>query len=128
MPEPDTHVGFAWRAFSDAGSTPAASTKISVAENRTQEDNGSQMLTSIQVQILKRISTEGPTGCDGSAYIGKSKLAVLMGNQFFTDIAGKVVIDFGCGEGADAVEMALKGAKRVIGIDIQEDLLQTARR
>ena len=26
MPEPDTHVGFARRAFSDAGSTPAAST------------------------------------------------------------------------------------------------------
>ncbi len=85
------------------------------------------MLTNIQIQVLKRISTEGPTGCDGSAYIGKSKLAVLMGDQFFTDIAGKVVVDFGCGEGTDAVEMALKGAKRVIGIDIREDLLQTAR-
>jgi hypothetical protein len=28
MPEQDTHVGFALRAFSDAGSTPAASTDL----------------------------------------------------------------------------------------------------
>ncbi len=80
------------------------------------------MLTNIQIQVLKRISRSGPTGCDGSAYAGKSKLAVLMGNEFFADIAGKVVIDFGCGEGTDAVEMATKGAKRVIGIDIREDV------
>ena len=86
------------------------------------------MLTNIQIQVFKRISRRGPTGCDGSAYAGKSKLAVLMGNEFFADIAGKVVIDFGCGEGTDAVEMATKGAKRVIGIDIREDVLQAATR
>jgi SAM-dependent methyltransferase len=51
----------------------------------------------------------------------------MLGADFFTRIAGKVVIDFGCGEGADAVEMAGKGAKRVIGIDIRADVLQTAR-
>src|ERR1019366_9935320 len=51
----------------------------------------------------------------------------LMGDEFFTKIAGKVVIDFGSGEGAEAVEMAERGAKRVIGIDIREDVLQTAR-
>ena len=84
------------------------------------------MLTNIQTQILKRISPGGATGCDGSAYIGKSKLAVLMGDHFFAEIAGKVVVDFGCGDGADTVEMALKGAKRVIGIDIREDVLQAA--
>ena len=51
-----------------------------------------------------------------------------MGDDFFPRIAGKVVIDFGCGEGVDAVEMAEKGAKRVIGIDIREEVLQAARR
>src|ERR1019366_3298728 len=51
----------------------------------------------------------------------------LMGDEFFTKIAGKVVIDFGSGEGAEAVEMAGRGAKRVIGIDIREDVLQAAR-
>jgi SAM-dependent methyltransferase len=50
-----------------------------------------------------------------------------MGEEFFADIAGRVIIDFGCGDGADAVEMARKGAKRVIGIDIREDVLQAAR-
>ena len=50
-----------------------------------------------------------------------------MGDDFFSKIAGKVIVDFGCGEGAEAIEMALKGAKRVIGIDIREDVLQVAR-
>ena len=50
-----------------------------------------------------------------------------MGADFFTKIAGKVIIDFGCGEGIEAVEMAGRGAKLVIGLDIREDVLQTAR-
>jgi SAM-dependent methyltransferase len=86
------------------------------------------MLTNIQYRILKKISAGAPDCCSGSAYEGKSKLAVLMGADFFTRIAGKIIIDFGCGEGTDAVEMAEKGAKRVIGIDIRENVLQAARR
>src|SRR5271157_2479519 len=85
------------------------------------------MLTNIQYRILKRISPGAPDCCSGSAYEGKSKLAVQMGDQIFTKIAGKVIIDFGCGEGADAVEMAEKGARRVIGIDYRESVLQRAR-
>ena len=50
-----------------------------------------------------------------------------MGEDIFARIAGKVVVDFGCGEGSDAVELAGKGARRVIGIDNREDVLQTAR-
>lgn len=50
-----------------------------------------------------------------------------MGEDIFARIAGKVVVDFGCGEGSDAVELAAKGAKRVLGIDNREDVLQTAR-
>lgn len=85
------------------------------------------MLTDIQYKILKRISPGAPDSCCGSAYEGKSKLAVLMGNEFLTKIAGRVVIDFGCGEGAEAVDMAGRGARRVIGIDNREDVLQAAR-
>ncbi len=85
------------------------------------------ILTDIQYRILKRLSPQAPDCCTGSIYEGKSKLAVLMGEDIFEKIAGKVIIDFGCGEGADAVEMAGKGAKRVIGIDIREDLLEKAR-
>jgi 2-polyprenyl-3-methyl-5-hydroxy-6-metoxy-1,4-benzoquinol methylase len=86
-----------------------------------------EMLTNIQYRILKRISPGAPDCCSGSIYEGKSKLAALMGDEIFNKIAGKVIIDFGCGEGADAVEMAARGAKRVIGIDIREDILRVAR-
>src|ERR1700683_3999389 len=85
------------------------------------------MLTELQYRLLKRISP-GPPGCgSGSVYKGKSKLAVQLGEDILSRIADKVVIDFGCGEGADAVEMAANGAKRVIGIDTREDVLQKAR-
>lgn len=85
------------------------------------------MLTEIQCRILKRLSPGPPDCCSGCIYEGKSKLVVLMGDDFFTKIAGKVVIDFGCGEGGDVVEMAGKGARRVIGIDIRKNVLQAAR-
>jgi SAM-dependent methyltransferase len=93
-----------------------------------REDGQGAMLTDIQYRILTRISPGAPDCCSGSAYAGKSKLAAQLGNDIFSRIAGKVVIDFGCGEGADAVEMAEKGARRVIGVDYREDVLETARR
>ena len=74
------------------------------------------------------LSPGEPDRCSGSAYEGKSKLAVLMGTDFFNRIIGKIIIDFGCGEGSAGVEMAQKGAKRVIGIDIREDVLRPSYR
>ena len=73
------------------------------------------------------ISPGLPSCCSRSACEGRSKLAILMGDGFFPKIAGKVIVDFGCGDGADAVEMAANGAKQVIGIDIRENVLQPAR-
>ena len=86
------------------------------------------MLTNLQYQVLKRISPGAPDCCNGAFYEGKSKLAILLGDDVFERISGKVVIDFGCGEGAEAVELAQKGAKRVIGIDIREEILVVARK
>jgi SAM-dependent methyltransferase len=85
------------------------------------------VLTAIEVRILKWISPVAPRTCGPNVYEGKSKLSVLMGDGFFDRIAGKVVIDFGCGEGTEAVEMAQKGARRVIGIDVREQVLQAGR-
>jgi SAM-dependent methyltransferase len=62
----------------------------------------------------------------GGAYKGKSKLRVLLPG-IEAEIQDKVVLDFGCGPGAEAREMALLGAKRVIGLDISEKWLQLAR-
>jgi SAM-dependent methyltransferase len=86
------------------------------------------MWTNIQYRILKRISPESPSCCTGSVYQGHSKLEMLLGEAFLGRISGKTIIDFGCGEGTEAIEMAQKGAKRVIGIDNREDVLDTARR
>lgn len=82
----------------------------------------------IAYHILKRISKDGETGyMDGSAYANKSKLETVLGSQFWQEIENKTVMDFGCGAGAEAVEMAERGACKVVGIDIQESLLELAR-
>src|SRR5215207_6661131 len=78
--------------------------------------------------ILRRISIDGETGyCDGSAYQGISKIEKLLGESIWSDTKDKVVIDFGCGDGEDAVEVAARGAKKVVGIDIRERALAKAR-
>lgn len=41
-------------------------------------------------------------------------------------VADKVVIDYGCGDGFHAVQMAKHGAKQVIGIDIRRAALDAA--
>ena len=79
--------------------------------------------------LLRALSADGETGyCDGSAYRGRSKVEVLWGPQIWRELADKVVIDFGCGTGAEAIEIARQGARKVIGLDIRESVLQTAQR
>jgi SAM-dependent methyltransferase len=85
------------------------------------------MLTQLQYKILKRISPGEPDTCSGAAYAGKSKVAILLGSEFLQHIKGKTVIDFGCGDGAEAIEIAQNGAARVFGVDIRDSLLETAR-
>jgi SAM-dependent methyltransferase len=63
---------------------------------------------------------------EGSAYRNRSKLEVLFGPQFWSVIRGKDIIDFGCGLGGEAIEMAQRGARRVIGIDNRQTVLDTA--
>jgi SAM-dependent methyltransferase len=50
-----------------------------------------------------------------------------LGDELLRSIPGKTVIDFGCGGGADAIELARNGAHRVIGLEIREEALSTAR-
>jgi SAM-dependent methyltransferase len=72
-------------------------------------------------------AARGSHRCDGSAYRHRSKVEALFGPQIWTALAGRVVIDFGCGEGAEAIELARRGARRVIGIDIRPIALERAR-
>ena len=84
-------------------------------------------LTRLEFRVLRRIARGEPTHTDGSAYAQRSKLAVLLGDDFIKQLPGKTVVDFGCGEGHEAIEMALAGA-RVTGVDIRADLLAQARK
>ena len=85
----------------------------------------SEFLADLQCRILKWIA---PGERDqGSFYEGKSKLVVLLGEEILTRIRERIVIDFGCGEGLEALDLAGRGARRVIGIDIREDVLSGAR-
>jgi SAM-dependent methyltransferase len=78
-------------------------------------------------RLLRRICPDGETGWyDRSAYRDRSKLEVLFGPQIWEALRGKDVIDFGCGGGTEAVELAQRGARSVIGIDIWEAALSRA--
>lgn len=81
-------------------------------------------------RLLKRISPGGLTAekyCSGSAYDGKSKLGVFFDRDMLDQLVGAVVLDYGCGSGDTCIELARLGARRVLGLDIQEHLLDQAR-
>lgn len=78
-------------------------------------------------RFLKWFTRVAPSNAmDGSAYSGKSKLRVLLGDTLLREIVGCDVIDFGCGAGNEAVEIAQAGARTVTGIDIQTDQFPAA--
>ncbi len=85
------------------------------------------MLTELQYRILRAIAPSVNDHFEHSAFEGKSKLKVQLGENILNRIQGLRVADFGCGEGSEAIEMAQFGAKEVIGLDIQEEMLVMAR-
>ena len=50
------------------------------------------------------------------------KLRIHFGDRVFDRVAGKTIIDFGCGLGNEAIEYAKRGADQVIGLEIREEL------
>ena len=60
-----------------------------------------------------------------TAYIGRSKLEVLLGTRIWDQVRGKDVLDFGCGPGNEVVEIAEHGAQSVVGVDLSPRWLET---
>lgn len=87
---------------------------------------GDSLWTTIQYRILKRISPQAPNKMTGAAYANRSKTKVLLGEDLFDRIRDKDILDFGCGTGAEAVEMA-SVARTVYGLDINQKSLEQAR-
>jgi len=73
------------------------------------------------VRLLNTINSTGQLAAmpDGvpPAYQHTSKLEKLLGPKIWDEIRGKVVVDFGCGEGHEVVELAHRGAGFVIGLE-----------
>ena len=84
------------------------------------------LLDRLEYRLLRIIAPNEPTHMSGSAFAGRSKLDVLLGKEFLEDVRDRDVIDFGCGEGLESVELAQRGA-RVLGIDNRESVLDVAR-
>lgn len=64
----------------------------------------------------------------GAAYAGKSKIRVLLGDDIVARLVrADVVVDFGCGDGAQVVELAQLGCRNVIGVDIRPEVLAAGR-
>lgn len=85
------------------------------------------MLSTIEYHFLKLISPLAKDRMTGEAYVGKSKVRVLLGDETVEEAKGKVVVDFGCGEGREVAEIAQAGARKAIGIDIRPSMLERAR-
>jgi SAM-dependent methyltransferase len=74
------------------------------------------------IALLNLASRNGAVErCDiATAYIGRSKLEVLLGPRIWDVTRNKDVLDFGCGPGSEAVEIAEHGARHVVGIDLRQ--------
>ena len=76
--------------------------------------------------ILQRANPTKASRCTGEAYRTRSKIDVLLGEQVWEHLRSKTVVDFGCGTGGDAIEIAKRGAARVIGVDNRRRVLDEA--
>lgn len=77
------------------------------------------------IALLNLASRNGAVErCDiATAYIGRSKLEVLLGSGIWDTTRDRDVLDFGCGPGEEVVEIAEHGARHVIGIDLRQKWL-----
>jgi SAM-dependent methyltransferase len=80
-------------------------------------------------KLLRRLGrevarTDDP--CGGEAYDGVSKLQALFGEELWDAVQDRNVLDFGCGTGREAIELAQRGARLVVGVDIRQKLLDIA--
>src|SRR4029079_1893001 len=75
--------------------------------------------------LLKSLSRQPPVSSQRSASpddpaSGASKLEKFFGPEIWGTVAGKRVLDYGCGTGTEVVAIALKGARHTYGLDVRD--------
>ncbi|MGH7412808.1 MAG: class I SAM-dependent methyltransferase [Candidatus Rokuibacteriota bacterium] len=88
------------------------------------------MLASLEDRVLRWI--RAPADVKAHPYQPRggqtsSMLARHFGAPLFQAVRDRVVLDYGCGDGADAIALARHGAQRVIGLEIDPRPLDRAR-
>jgi len=58
---------------------------------------------------------------------GSERFTRAFGEAFSSAVCGRTVLDYGCGSGEGVLSLARLGARRVIGLDIREDVLNCGR-
>jgi SAM-dependent methyltransferase len=85
-------------------------------------------------ELASRVLRCFPTPCTWQSRLNDyslpapGKLEAYWGPGIWDELAGQTVLDYGCGTGGDALEMARRGARRVIGLDIFPQALAVASR
>lgn len=88
---------------------------------------GGQLGYRLLSALCRRPQTAGDAPSRPAAHGGAARLEQLFGSVVWKEFADRRVLDFGCGQGAEAVAAAKHGAQRVWGLDIQEHRLEAAR-
>jgi len=78
-------------------------------------------------RVLRTIAPVERDRLNGRSYSGRSKVETNFGREIWSEIRNKTVIDYGCGNGTESIELAERGAQQVYGVDILEQRLETAR-
>jgi SAM-dependent methyltransferase len=81
----------------------------------------------LQYRLLRRFWPFAESKDTPRPPAGKARIQLVFGDEFVKRVAGKTVIDFGCGKGHESVELAEAGAKQVIGLDVLDGYLREAR-
>lgn len=79
------------------------------------------MVSSIQYLFLKKFYHINTTSTTPDTRISLDK---IFNDNFAKRVAGKFVIDFGCGHGGDTEAIAKWGAKLSLGLEIRDELVQ----
>jgi len=79
-------------------------------------------------RVLRAIAPAELNHMNGGAYANRSKVEALLGSSVWQQIKGKTVVDFGCGAGTEAIEIAQRGARQVYAVDLSERCLETGRK
>jgi len=83
---------------------------------------------STATRTWERLTSDAPvSGIRATVRAGRDRMRGVLLDQLPADLHGKRVLDAGCGTGAAAVELALRGAQ-VVAVDISPQLVDIARK